>query len=114
MLSKIYSFSCVSVTAIMLGDFECTDDWNCSSLLTMLLALVYITVSQLESDAGLSLSSMAELSLEGLNTSVSCFGTKTESVIFTIKLVLNKEVTGVDFNVFFINTAAHQIPMFLK
>ena len=78
---KIYSLSHVSVTAIMLGDFEHTNDWNCSNLLTMLLALVYITVSQLESDAGLSTSSMAELSLEGLNTSALCFGTKPESVI---------------------------------
>ena len=44
----------VSVTAIVLRDFEYTNDWNCSSLLTTLVALVYTIVSQLESDAGLS------------------------------------------------------------
>jgi len=48
-ISRFY----VSVNPIMSGHFEYTSDQNCSSLLTMILGLVYRTVSHWESDAGL-------------------------------------------------------------
>ena len=44
-LSQIFSVSRVSVNPIMSGDFEYTSDWNCLSLLTMLLGLIYKTES---------------------------------------------------------------------